>query len=329
MAVADSTPTRLRLTGCGTALVTPFKENGELDETALRAFVKWQIGEGVHFLVPCGSTGEAATMSLEEHRRVVEITVEEANGQVPIVAGAGSNDTQKAIALSKEMMSAGATHLLHTSPMYNKPPQRGIVAHYLAIADAVDLPIIVYNVPGRTGSNVEAATTLELARHDNIVAVKEASGNLAQITEIIRNRPSGFSVLSGDDPLTVAVMAEGGDGVISVTSNVVPRLVSQLTECLALGDLVQARDLSHRLAPWTIAAFVESNPIPSKAALALMGKMRNVLRLPLVPLADAHEALLRSSLEAVGALQLSDRDARGTRREIRGAPRPRVSGRCA
>ena len=302
VATPEGAVARPKLAGCGTALVTPFKENGEVDETALRAFVKWQIDEGVHFLVPCGSTGEAATMSLEEHRRVVEITVEEANGRVPVVAGAGSNDTQKAIALSKEMRDAGATHLLHTSPMYNKPPQRGIIAHYLAIADAVDLPIIVYNVPGRTGSNVEAATTLELAKHDNIVAVKEASGNLVQITEIIRNRPAGFSVLSGDDPLTVAVMAEGGDGVISVTSNVVPRLVSQLTECLALGDLVQARDLSHRLAPWTIAAFVESNPIPSKAALALMGKMRNVLRLPLVPLADAHVALLRSSLEAVGAL---------------------------
>jgi 4-hydroxy-tetrahydrodipicolinate synthase len=291
-----------RLTGCGTALVTPFKESGELDEPALRAFVDWQIKEGVHFLVPCGSTGEAATMSLEEHRRVVEITVEQANGRLPVVAGAGSNDTQKAIALSKEMQSVGATHLLHTSPMYNKPPQRGIVAHYRAIADAVSLPIIVYNVPSRTGSNVEAATTLELAEHENIIAVKEASGNLAQITEIIRNSPPRFSVLSGDDSFTVAVMAEGGDGVISVTSNVVPHLVAELTECLALGDLVQARDLSHRLAPWTVAAFVESNPIPSKAALALMGKMRNVLRLPLVPLAEAHSALLRSSLEAVGAI---------------------------
>jgi 4-hydroxy-tetrahydrodipicolinate synthase len=241
-------------------------------------------------------------MSLDEHRRVVEIAVEQANRRLPIVAGAGSNDTKKAIELSRLMQDAGATHLLHTSPMYNKPPQRGIVAHFRAIADAVQLPIVVYNVPGRTGSNVEAATTLELAEHENIVAVKEASGNLGQIGEIIRNRPAGFSVLSGDDGLTVPVMAEGGDGVISVTSNVVPRLVSELTECLALGDIVQARDISHRLAPWTAAAFVESNPIPSKAALALMGRMKNILRLPLVPLADAHNKLLRSSLEAVGAL---------------------------
>jgi len=290
------------LAGCGTALVTPFDADGALDEPALRAFVDWQIDEGVHFLVPCGSTGEAATMTLEEHRRVVEITLQQANGRLPVVAGAGSNDTQKAIALSKEMQSLGATHLLHTSPMYNKPPQRGIIAHFRAIADAVDLPIVIYNVPGRTGSNVEAATTLELAEDERFVAVKEASGNLAQITEIIRNCPPRFSVLSGDDALTVPVMAEGGDGVVSVTSNVAPKLVSQLTECLALGDLVQARNISHQLAPLTIAAFVESNPIPAKAMLAAMGKMKNVLRLPLVPLAEKHSDLVKSTIESIGAL---------------------------
>jgi 4-hydroxy-tetrahydrodipicolinate synthase len=288
--------------GCGTALVTPFTNEGRLDEPALRAFVDWQIDQGVHFLVPCGSTGEAATMTLEEHRRVVEITLQQANDKLPVVAGAGSNDTQKAIALSREMQSVGATHLLHTSPMYNKPPQRGIVAHFKAIADAVDLPIVIYNVPGRTGSNVEAATTLELAEDKRFVAVKEASGNLAQITEIIRHAPPDFKVLSGDDALTVPVMAEGGDGVISVTSNVAPKLVSQLTECLALGDLVQARNISQQLASWTIGAFVESNPIPTKAALALMGKMENVLRLPLVPLADKYSQQVRSSLESIGAL---------------------------
>jgi 4-hydroxy-tetrahydrodipicolinate synthase len=294
------------LAGCGTAIVTPFDADGALDEPALRAFVDWQIDEGVHFLVPCGSTGEAATMTLEEHRRVVEITLQQANGRVPIVAGAGSNDTQKAIALSKEMQSLGVTHLLHTSPMYNKPPQRGIIAHFRAIADAVDLPIVIYNVPGRTGSNVEAATTLELAEDERFVAVKEASGNLAQITEIIRNCPPRFSVLSGDDALTVPVMAEGGDGVISVTANLAPKLVSQLTECLALGDLVQARNISQRLAPLTIAAFVESNPIPVKAMLAMMGRMKNVLRLPLVPIAEKHSALLKSGLESVGALSAAN-----------------------
>lgn len=293
---------RTLLRGCGTALVTPFTAAGALDEESLRAFVEWQVTEGIHFVVPCGSTGEAATMSLEEHQRVVQITVEQVNHRVPVVAGAGSNDTRKAIALSREMKSLGATHLLHTSPMYNKPPQRGIVAHFRAIADAVELPLIVYNVPGRTGSNVEAATTLQLAEHENITAVKEASGNLAQIAEIIRNRPDNFTVLSGDDGLTLAVMAEGGDGVISVTSNVVPRMTAQVTELYDNGDLSAARELAHRLAQWTAAAFVESNPIPVKAALAMMGRMRNVLRLPLVPLESSHEESVRSALAAVGVI---------------------------
>ncbi len=293
---------RALLRGCGTALVTPFAQDGSLDEEALRAFVSWQVNQGIHFVVPCGSTGEAATMTPEEHRRVVEITVEEVNGRVPVVAGAGSNDTKKAIALSKEMKAAGATHLLHTSPMYNKPPQRGIVAHYRAIADAVDLPLVVYNVPGRTGSNVEAATTLELAEHENITAVKEASGNLAQIAEIIRGRPDNFTVLSGDDAISLAVMAEGGDGVVSVTSNVVPRLAARMIELWDSGDAEGARDIAHKLAPWTIAAFVESNPLPAKAALALMGRIHNVLRLPLVPMKESYDNEVRAALVAAGAL---------------------------
>jgi 4-hydroxy-tetrahydrodipicolinate synthase len=291
-----------RLSGCGTALVTPFTPADALDERSLRSFVDWQIASGVHFLVPCGSTGEAATMSVAEHRRVVEITVEQAAGRVPVVAGAASNDTKKAVALSREMEAAGATHLLHASPMYNKPPQRGIVTHFRAIADAVGVPIVVYNVPGRTASNIEAATTLELAEHENIVAVKEASGNLAQVSEIIRHRPARFSVLSGDDPLTLQIMADGGDGVVSVTSNAAPALVAQLTELCAAGDFAAARAIHHRLAEWSAAAFVESNPIPAKAALAMMGKMANVVRLPLVPLAEKHEAVLRAALVSVGAL---------------------------
>ena len=291
-----------RLAGCGTALITPFMESGELDERSMRAFVDWQIASGVHFVVPCGSTGEAATMTAAEHRRVVEITVEQTAGRVPVIAGAASNDTRKAIALSREMEAAGATHLLHASPMYNKPPQRGIVAHFRAIADAVQIPIVVYNVPGRTGSNIEAATTLELAEHENIVAVKEASGNLAQVSEILRHRPSDFAVLSGDDPLTLQVMADGGDGVVSVTSNVAPSLVAQLTELCAAGDFESARNVHHQLAEWTVAAFVESNPIPVKAALAMMGRISNVLRLPLVPLAEKYETTVRAALVSVGAL---------------------------
>lgn len=290
------------LRGCGTALATPFTKSGEVDEPSLRDFVEWQVTEGIHFVVPCGSTGEAATMTNEEHRRVVEITVDQVKGRVPVAAGAGSNDTKKAIVLSKEMRDAGATHLLHTSPMYNKPPQRGIEAHFRAIADSVDLPLIVYNVPGRTGSNVEAATTLALAEHPNITAVKEASGNVAQIAEIIRNKPDNFTVLSGDDGLTLAVMAEGGDGVISVTSNVVPRFAARVCELYDEGNLDGARELAHQLGEWTSAAFIESNPIPVKAALSLMGKFENVLRLPLVTLAESKTDAVRKALRAAGAL---------------------------
>lgn len=290
------------LRGAGTALVTPFRHSGEVDEVALRRLVNWQIEQGIHFLVPCGSTGEAATMTLIEHRRVIEITVEEARGRVPVVAGAGSNDTAKAIELSKIAAMAGATHLLHTSPMYNKPPQRGILAHFQAIADVATLPLVLYNVPGRTGSNVEAETTLALAEHPNIVAVKEASGSVAQIAQIIRNRPDGFSVLSGDDALTLAVLADGGDGVVSVTSNVTPSLVAQLCDAAAGGDFAAARAAHHRLAAWTEAAFIESNPLPVKAALAMMGMLDNALRLPLVPMLEKHARTVRQSLVAAGAL---------------------------
>jgi 4-hydroxy-tetrahydrodipicolinate synthase len=294
--------TRSPLRGAGTALVTPFTGDGGVDEQSVRDLVEWQIGEGIHFLVPCGSTGEAATLSTEEHRRVVELTVVQANGRVPVVAGAGSNDTRRAIALSREMKAAGATHLLHVSPMYNKPPQRGILAHFRAIADAVELPIVIYNVPGRTGSNIEPATTLELAEDPRFVAVKEASGNLAQIGEIIRNAPPDFAVLSGDDALTLPIMALGGDGVISVTSNATPRHVAELVERADRGDLAAARRVDDRLAPWTAAAFIEANPIPVKAALTLLGKITNQLRLPLVQLDSRHEPAVRAALVAAGAL---------------------------
>ena len=295
--MTDTSPLR----GCGTALVTPFTRDGAVDERALRSLVSWQIEQGIHFLVPCGSTGEAATMTPDEHRRVVEIVVDETRGRVPVVAGAGSNDTRKAIELSRAMADAGATHLLHVSPMYNKPPQRGLIAHFRAIAEAVDLPIIIYNVPGRTGSNIEARTTLELAGVGGIAGIKEASGNMAQIRQILRERPSGFLVLSGDDGITVDVMADGGEGVISVVSNATPRAMAELCDRCAAGDMDGARALDARLRPWMDAAFVESNPIPVKAALAMVGRIENVLRLPLVPLAAGHEATVRRALEAAGA----------------------------
>jgi 4-hydroxy-tetrahydrodipicolinate synthase len=290
------------LFGCGTALVTPFARDGAVDEPALRALVEWQIAEGVHFLVPCGSTGEAATLSPAEHRRVVEITVEQTAGRVPVVAGAGSNDTARAIALSREMRAAGATHLLHVSPMYNKPPQRGIVAHFKAIADAVDLPVVAYNVPGRTGSNITVETALELAEIPGIVAMKEASGDLQQIQRLLCRRPAGFGVLSGDDSLTLPIMALGGDGVISVVSNATPRPMAALVEACAAGDFATARAMHELLTPWMSAAFVESNPIPAKAALAMLRRIENVLRLPLVPLADAHVETVRKALTAAGEM---------------------------
>jgi 4-hydroxy-tetrahydrodipicolinate synthase len=292
----------LGLTGCGTALATPFTTGGAVDERALRGFVDWQLDEGIDFVVPCGSTGEAATLTPAEHRRVVEITVEQVRGRVPVVAGAGSNDTAKAIENSRVMREAGATHLLHVSPMYNKPPQRGIVAHFLAVADATDLPIVVYNVPGRTGSNVEAATTLELAKHERIIAVKEASASLAQITDCIRGRPRGFAVLSGDDELTLPILALGGDGLISVVSNVVPKLMTGLVRLGREGKLDEARELHMRLLPWMRAAFIESNPLPVKAALGMMRKMENVLRAPLVAMDAKHERTVSDALKTAGAL---------------------------
>ncbi len=292
----------IELTGCGTALATPFTASGALDERALRGFVDWQVDEGIDFVVPCGSTGEAATLTAEEHRRVVEITVEQVRGRVPVVAGAGSNDTAKAIETSRIMREVGATHLLHVSPMYNKPPQRGIVAHFMAIAHAVDLPIVVYNVPGRTGSNIEAATTLELARHPRIVSVKEASGNLAQITDCIAGKPAGFTVLSGDDELTLPILALGGDGLISVVSNVVPKLMTELVRLGRAGRVEEARAVHMRLLPWMRAAFVESNPIPVKAALAMMGKCENMVRSPLVTLSGSKADVVREGLRYAGAL---------------------------
>jgi 4-hydroxy-tetrahydrodipicolinate synthase len=291
-----------RFFGCGTALVTPFSAGGAVDERALRGLVEWQVGEGIHYLVPCGSTGEAVTMRPEEHRRIVEIVVEQVGGRIPVMAGAGSNDTRKAVETSLTMKAAGATHLLHVSPMYNKPPQRGIIAHFRAIAEAVDLPIVVYNVPGRTASNIEADTTLALAEIPGIIGIKEASGNLDQIRAIISGRPARFSVLSGDDAVTVDVMEAGGDGVISVVSNAAPRAMARLVECCRDGDRAAAAGLHERLAPLMAAAFVESNPIPIKAALAMMGRLENNLRLPLVTLEPRHEQLLRESLQHAGAL---------------------------
>jgi 4-hydroxy-tetrahydrodipicolinate synthase len=294
--------TQALLTGCFTALVTPFDATGVVDPDAFAKLVDWQIAEGVHGLVPVGSTGEAATMTLEERVRVVALCAARAAGRVPVIAGAGGNDTRVAIETSKAMGAAGATHLLHVSPAYSKPPQRGILAHFRAIADASPLPVVLYNVPGRTASNIDAETTLALAEHGNIVAVKEASGNQAQISEIIRHAPKGFSLLSGDDATALGVIAEGGQGVVSVVSNAVPRAMADLCRRALEGKFEAARAVHLRLHAFMQAAVCESNPIPVKAALAMMGKIRNTLRLPLVPMDAKHDAALRASLVEAGAL---------------------------
>jgi 4-hydroxy-tetrahydrodipicolinate synthase len=290
------------LRGCGTALVTPFTSSGAVDESAFRALVDWQIEEGIHFLVPCGSTGEAATLTDEEHLRVVRLAAEQTAGRVPVGGGVNGNDTRATVEQAKAVADQGPSHIMVVGPPYNRPPQRGFIAHFTAVADAVDVPVIVYNVPGRTGSNILSKTTLQLAEHPNICGVKEASGNMDQILDVILHRPEGFAVLSGDDPLTVPFMALGGDGVVSVVSNAVPGPMAKLAEAMDRADLPEARRLMKTLQPIMIAGFVESNPMPMKAAMAELGRMENVVRLPLVQLAEEYLPKLRDALRAAGAM---------------------------
>lgn len=288
--------------GCGTALVTPFTTSGAVDEEAYQALVEWQIEQGIHFLVPCGSTGEAATLTGEEHLRVVRLAVEQNAGRRPVLGGVNGNDTRATVEQARAVADQGVSHLMVVGPPYNRPPQRGFVAHFRAIADAAEVPVILYNVPGRTGSNILSRTTLELAEHPNIHGIKEASGDMDQILDVILHRPEGFVVLSGDDPLTVPMMALGGDGVVSVVSNAVPGPMARLTEAMHRGDLQEAQRLMSTLQPIMIAGFVESNPIPMKAAMAELGRMKDVVRPPLVRLADEHRGNVRDALRAAGAL---------------------------
>ena len=293
------------LQGCGTALVTPFRRDGSLDEVALRRLVRFQVQEGIDFLVPCGTTGESPALEHGEYLRVVEIVVEEARSarrRVPVFAGAGGNYTAKIIQLMKELEPLGVDGFLSVSPYYNKPTQEGIYQHYRALSEATALPIIVYNVQGRTASNIETATLARLAALPNIVAVKEASGNITQMAEVVHNMPEGFAVLSGDDAITLPLMALGGVGVISVASNEVPGLMTNLAARCNAGDFAEARKLQRRLLPLMLANFVESNPVPVKAALAMMGLIEEVYRLPLVPLKPENRAKLEKVLDGLGLL---------------------------
>ncbi len=288
--------------GCGTALVTPFKSNGALDESTLRKLVKRQIAAGIHFLVPCGTTGESPTLTHTEHLRVVEITIEEAKGRVPVIAGAGGYSTEEVKGLAHDCEALGADGLLSVTPYYNKPSQEGLLEHYRAVAKATSLPIIVYSVKGRTGVNVEPATLARLAAVKNIVAVKEASGDIAQIARVIQAVPEKFAVLSGDDALTIPLIALGGCGIISVVSNQIPTEMARLAEACLAGDFAIARTIQKKYLPLMDVNFVESNPMPVKWAMAQMGLLKPAYRLPMLPPGQDAQTKIRGVLKKTGLL---------------------------
>jgi 4-hydroxy-tetrahydrodipicolinate synthase len=288
--------------GCGTALVTPFRQDLSLDEATLRALVRRQIEAGIDFLVPCGTTGESPTLSRAEHLRVVEITLEEAKGKVPVLAGAGGYNTREVIELAGEIEALGADGILSVTPYYNKPTQEGLYQHYRAIAASTRLPIVVYSVQGRTGINVEPSTLARLARIDNIVGVKEASGNIGQMATVVHEVPADFIVLSGDDAITIPLAALGGRGVISVASNEIPAEMTAIAQACLRNDFAGARELQARFLPLMNINFVESNPIPVKAAMALMGLLEPVWRLPMVPPSQASLAKIEGVLAQAGLL---------------------------
>src|SRR5215470_14945146 len=290
-------------TGTGTALVTPFRRDGSLDERALRALIKRQIDAGIDFLVPCGTTGESPTLMHEEHLRVVEIAVELAKGQVPVLAGASGYNTREVIALGRELAAIGADGILSVTPYYNKPTQEGLYQHFRAIAEAVPLPIILYSVQSRTGVNIEPATVKRLAEIENIVGIKEASGNISQMAAILNAVPGDFIVLSGDDAITLPLIALGGRGVISVASNEIPADMSKLTHLALQGDFSGAREIHRHYHSLMEINFVESNPIPVKAALAEMDLLEPVWRLPLVPPKAENRARIRAVLESLRLVQ--------------------------
>jgi 4-hydroxy-tetrahydrodipicolinate synthase len=294
---------RTPFTGVGTAIVTPFTPTLILDEDGVRRLARRQIDEGVHFLVPCGTTGESPTLSDEERTRIVQICVEESRGKVPVLAGAGGYDTREVIHAARQMERAGANGLLSVTPYYNKPTPDGLVQHYKAIADSTALPIILYNVPGRTGCNIDPATLAKLAAIPNIIGVKEASGNMQQACEYVRAVPPEFIVLSGEDAITVPMMSIGGRGVICVVSNEVPRDVSQMVEAAERGDFAAARKIHQRLLPLMLVNFCESNPIPVKAAMAAMGLLDEAYRLPMVPPRAESRAKIVNVLSEMGLLK--------------------------
>jgi 4-hydroxy-tetrahydrodipicolinate synthase len=294
---------RKEFTGVGTALITPFTKSGALDEAAIKRLARRQIDNGVHFLVPCGTTGETPTLSAPERRRVVELVLEAANGDVPVMAGAGGYDTQEVVHLAKEMQSVGVQGLLSVTPYYNKPTPEGLYQHFSKVAEATSLPIVLYNVPGRTGCNIDAATLARLATNPRVIGVKEASGNIQQMVEICRAVPPNFLVLSGDDALTLPLMAIGGRGLISVASNTVPAEMARMVEAAERGDYAAARQIHQRLVPLMLGNFIESNPGPVKFAMAHLGLCEEAYRLPMVPPRPASQEKIIAFLKELDVLK--------------------------
>ncbi len=292
----------MKLEGVYTALVTPMAADGALDEKALRRLVDMQVEAGVAGLVPVGTTGESPTLDGDECKQVIRIVVEQARGRVPVIAGAGSNSTAEAIHYARDAKEAGAAATLQVAPYYNKPTNQGFLGHFRAIADAVDLPIVVYNIAGRTGKNIDNATMLELAGHRNITAVKEASGDIGQVMDLIAKKPAGFTVLSGDDNLVFPIMALGGTGVISVASNLVPGQMVRFVAAALKGDWNAARKMHYELLPLFKAIFIETNPIPIKAAMAMKGLMTESYRLPMCPMAPKNRDQLQAALKELKIL---------------------------
>jgi 4-hydroxy-tetrahydrodipicolinate synthase len=289
-----------KIQGCGTALVTPFLDNGELDEPSLQKLVEFQIEEDIDFLVPCGSTGESAVLSIDEHLHVVDLVVKTAKERVPVVAGAGGYNTAKVVELAKEVAMLGADALLSVTPYYNKPTQEGLYQHFKTVAEAVDVPLILYNVPGRTGVNLMPDTIVRLAEIPNIVGIKEASGNIDQISELAVKVPDHFQIISGDDANTIPIMSLDPVGVISVVSNETPNLMTRLTRFCIKGEFEKAKQVQRKLFPLMRLNFIETSPIPVKAALAMMGKIKENYRLPLVPMKPENKQKLRVALQELG-----------------------------
>jgi 4-hydroxy-tetrahydrodipicolinate synthase len=288
--------------GCGTALVTPFRADQSLDEAAIRRLVRRQIDAGINFLVPCGTTGESPTLTRAEHLRVVQIAIEEAKGHVPVLGGAGGYNTREVIELARELELMGVDGILSVTPYYNKPTQEGLYQHYKSIAAAIRIPIIIYSVQGRTGVNVEPSTLARLAAIPNIVGVKEASGNIAQMASVIHQVPPDFIVLSGDDAITLPLTALGGRGIISVASNEIPAEMTKLAQLCLTGNFAAAREVQRKYLPLMEVNFIESNPIPVKAAMALMGLLEPVYRLPMVPPKEEPLARIERVLESLGLM---------------------------